>query len=110
MPRLDIPHRMQRGSGYCLPACIEMALAYIGIQRDQNDLARQIGVIGNVGVAISRVMRVAGSNIQVFWKSGEESDLLQALAQNVPPIVAVDTRQLPYWTEATTHVVLLAGG
>ncbi|MBE7469862.1 MAG: hypothetical protein DPW09_20670 [Anaerolineae bacterium] len=38
---LPIPHRPQLADGYCLPACVQMVLAYWGIERDQAELAVQ---------------------------------------------------------------------
>ena len=50
MPTLpySVPHRMQEQYGFCLPACVEMVLAYYGINRSQRSLAVELGVIEDV--------------------------------------------------------------
>ena len=107
MPRLNIPHRIQQRDGFCLPACVEMVLAYYGIERSQTDLAKVLGVIPQVGVSASNVLRLASRRLTVSRQIGIKEDLLQQLANGIPPILEVNTSQLPYWTQDTYHVVLV---
>jgi hypothetical protein len=109
MPSLAVPHRKQVDFGYCLPACVEMVFAYYGVTRSQVELGRQLGMIAGVGVPASRVARVASEDLLVERKSGSEIELLEALSSGVPPILEVMTGALPYWTEDTSHVILVAG-
>lgn len=37
---LPVPHRLQKQDGYCLPACVEMVLAYLGISASQEQFPR----------------------------------------------------------------------
>ncbi|MCL4301550.1 MAG: C39 family peptidase [Anaerolineae bacterium] len=37
---LPLSHKSQKGDGYCLPACIQMVLAYLGISRHKSQLAK----------------------------------------------------------------------
>src|SRR5262245_49114014 len=109
MPNLTVPHRRQLDFGYCLPACIEMVLAYYGISRSQAEIATQLGLVKGVGAPASRVMRLASRSLRVAHHKGDWPDLVAALESGVPPIVGVRTNQLPYWSEDTFHVVLLTG-
>jgi len=111
MPNLphSVPHRRQERYGFCLPACVEMVLAYYGINRSQRSLAVELGVIEDVGAPVAHVKRLAGRHLVATSATGEESDLLELLEWGVPPIVAVDTRQLPYWEETSAHAIVLAG-
>ena len=106
---LDVPHYRQRNTGYCLPACLQMVLEYVGVKRDQTQLARELGVTPKVGVAVSRVTRLAISNAAIRYQQGETDDLVAALARGVPPILNVATGQLPYWDEECAHAVVLVG-
>ena len=109
MPKLDVPFIQQNGAGYCLPACIQMVLAFNGMQRSQEDIAMQLGIIEDAGIPASRVLHLASRQLDVMRRRGEPEDLLQALADGMPPIVEVQTNQMAYWNgEATAHVVLLA--
>jgi ABC-type bacteriocin/lantibiotic exporter with double-glycine peptidase domain len=109
MPNLPVPHRKQLDIGYCLPACLEMVLAYLGIERNQADLASQLDLIPGVGVPSSRVQRLVSHRLAVTHTEGEPSHLLAALGQGHPIILNVMTRQLPYWSEDTYHALVFTG-
>jgi len=106
---LPVPHRPQLADGYCLPACVQMVLAYWGIDRDQADLARQMGTLAQAGTPGSRVSVFASDALEVAYREGDLSDLQAALAQGIPPIVLVYTRELPHWTKATAHAIVVVG-
>ncbi|MCB0174576.1 MAG: C39 family peptidase [Anaerolineae bacterium] len=38
---LSVPHRPQLADGYCLPACVQMVLSHLGIERDQTKLGKE---------------------------------------------------------------------
>jgi ABC-type bacteriocin/lantibiotic exporter with double-glycine peptidase domain len=84
-----------------------MVLAYYGQQRSQTDLAKAIGIIPNVGVSASKVLRLASRRLAISRQMGDKDDLLSSLAQGIPPILEVNTNQLPYWAQDTYHVVLV---
>ena len=109
MPKLDVSFIQQKGAGYCLPACVQMVLAFNGMQRSQEDIAMQLGIIEDAGIPASRVLRLTSRQLDVTRRKGEPEDLLRSLADSTPPIVEVQTNQMAYWNgEATAHVVLLA--
>ena len=48
--RLSLTHfRQEDESGGCLPACVQMVLAHLGVFRSQIDLARLMGTQRGVG-------------------------------------------------------------
>lgn len=54
MPRrLPVPHRSQLAEGYCLPACVEMVLAYWGVERKQSALAARMGMREGTDIQVS---------------------------------------------------------
>jgi hypothetical protein len=85
-----------------------MVLAFYEMPRSQTDIAKLLGVIDDGGVPASRVLRLASRKLSVKRQIGSKDDLLLALERGIPPILEVNTRQLPYWTTPSAHVVLLA--
>lgn len=106
---LPVPHRSQLIDGYCLPACVEMVLAYQGVERKQTTLAADMRVTPGVGVPGSRVLRLASRRLEVTYHEGIPQDLENALAAGLPPIALVYTGELPYWSIATPHAVVVTG-
>lgn len=76
---LPVPHRLQLADGYCLPACVQMILAYWGIEREQDDLAKQLQMVVGAGVPGNRVRLLASKTLEVFYGEGEQADLEAAL-------------------------------
>lgn len=106
---LQVPHRPQLADGYCLPACVQMVLAYWGIEQDQTRLARQLGMIRGAGVPASRLRRLNSQRLAVAYQSGPLAELRTAIDQGIPPIALVYTGELPYWHYATAHAVVVLG-
>jgi hypothetical protein len=84
-----------------------MVLAYSGIQQTQIDIDQQLETIPHIGTPGFRIRLLASRRLEVIYRSGELADLRRALRDGVPPIVMVDTGELPYWEVATTHAVVL---
>jgi ABC-type bacteriocin/lantibiotic exporter with double-glycine peptidase domain len=103
---LSVPHHPQLDDGYCLPACVQMVLAYWGIERAQRDIADDLGLIPVPG---NRIKMLSSKKLDVSYGVGELADLEGTLAQGVPPIALVYTGELPYWEHATAHAVVLLG-
>ncbi len=106
---LAVPHRLQFETGYCLPACVEMVLAYWGLEAKQKGLARKLKTIPGVGTPGPRVQALASRSLRVTYGEGQLVDLMQAIAADIPPVVLVRTRELPYWFEDTPHAVVITG-
>lgn len=86
-----------------------MTLARLGITVSQDELNR-LFELTPVGVPTSRLKRVEQYGIQVsIQKGGSLDDLLQAIDQDITPIVFIRTGQLSYWPEDTQHAVLVNG-
>lgn len=111
MPRrLSVPYHPQEADIYCLPACVQMVLAYWGIERHQAELARKLETIEGAGTIASRVLLLISRTLDVrYIRNGEFADLEAALAEGIPPIAIVWTGELSYWDEATGHVVVVLG-
>jgi hypothetical protein len=86
-----------------------MVLSYLGIEREQADLAKQLQLIAEVGTSGNRVRLLASKTVEVFYGEGQLADLQSALIGGNPPIVMVHTSQLPYWEQDTPHAVVLLG-
>ncbi len=86
-----------------------MVLAYWGIERKQPNLARQLGMVSRAGTPGSRIHRLASTTLDVIYRNGNLADLNIALSQGVPPIMLVYTSELPYWSVAAAHAVVLLG-
>ena len=106
---LTVPHYQQLADGYCLPACVQMVLAYWGINREQTDLAKELKMVPQAGTPGSRLKLLSSPDLDVVYQSGNLSDLNDALSAGIPPIVLVFTGELPYWKKAAAHAVVLLG-
>ena len=105
---MNLQLSQQLEDGYCLAACVQMLMAAQGIQREQTDLARLMGVRPRIGVAFPSVLRLASRVWRITCREGAEADLLRALGDDVLPVLAVNTSQLPYWHSTTQHAIVLA--
>jgi len=105
---LPIPHHLQRNDGDCLAACAAMVLDHLGVSADYDRLLRLLGV-QPYGAPGSRLNNLADLGVYVRYARGTLDELLDYLARGQPCIVLVRTDQLPYWTCATDHAVLVVG-
>jgi ABC-type bacteriocin/lantibiotic exporter with double-glycine peptidase domain len=109
MPWLDVPHQLEEGIGWCLPACVAMVSAFWQRPLPQRDIARLFDT-RLIGTPASRVVRLAQRGFDVVYATGSPAALSEWLAQGVPPILFVRTGDLlPHWTVDTPHAVVLAG-
>lgn len=109
MPSLPVFPILQRQPGECLAACAAMALNFLNVTYDYDDLVEQLKIIPRLGGAFSNLRFLQSYGIKVVVEHGELQTLRQALDRALPPIVLVDTAQLPYWDEATAHAVVVVG-
>lgn len=112
MPELiNLPYSHQTEEGYCLPACAQMTLAYLGVLRSQHELARRLGVQPYVGAPASNLRRLRSSKIDVFFGAeGTIDSIHQWLTRRLPVIALVQTNQLAYWGgETAQHAVVIVG-
>ncbi len=105
---LPVPHIEQRQDGECLAACAAMALAYLGIAADYDQLLKLLEVQW-FGAFSSRVRNLEQLGITVVYKQGTLDELREHLQNNRPCIAFVDTSELPYWDRVTGHALLVVG-
>lgn len=107
--RLNVPHHLQLGDGYCLAACAQMVLAHQGMLVDQTQLAYQLGITPGIGAAAFNILRLSSSSLRVEYRSADLEDLQVALLRGIAPILAVATAELPYWNAPSSHALVLTG-
>jgi ABC-type bacteriocin/lantibiotic exporter with double-glycine peptidase domain len=105
---LSVEHCRQTEQAGCLAACVQMALQHIGISQSQAHLNRLFGLMPE-GTPSSRVQRLGAFGVDVVYASGDEIVLREAVDRGIPPIIFVDTGDLPYWAIRLRHAVLMVG-
>lgn len=109
MPRLKYPeHRQQLGWGYCLPACVQMALAQLGIAIDQSDIAAILGTRPGIGTPFSHLRKLPQVATEITeW--GSLAAIERALQTETAIIAALTTTPgLPGWSDLRTqHAILI---
>jgi ABC-type bacteriocin/lantibiotic exporter with double-glycine peptidase domain len=106
---LNVPLIAQRDRADCLPACIEMVLAYQGRSVDPGWL-RHVLESKSIGTPGFKVLNLAQQGYAVTYSPAtDERVLLQALSSGVPPIALVLTANLSYWDRESAHAVVVVG-
>ena len=110
MPRhwLTIEHCTQEAEAGCLAACVQMALAHLGILLSQQTLNRLFGLTA-AGVPTSRLERLKRYGVQATLRQGTVDDLRREIDRGLPPILFLRTGLLPGWSIDTQHAVLVSG-
>lgn len=85
MPSLTISHHPQEIATGCLAACAQMALEHVNVSVTQQRLNRLFGHT-SIGVPWPRIQRLSQLGANVDLHNGEETELQQAIDQNLPPI------------------------
>ncbi len=107
---LPLPYRPQQVDRYCLPACLQMVLAGLGISRTQDDLAAVLLARPNIGGASSNVLRLNMPGLNVAYRAGDLGDLAHWIDQGDPVIAFVEAGELPVWRgEDFRHAVVVVG-
>ena len=107
---LSLLHNRQKGDGYCLPACTQMVLAYLGISHSQESLGKILALNPPFGTRHSHIQKLASANIKVTYETGTLADLHHWLAQDVPVIAFVQAGDLPHWSgHHFQHAVVVVG-
>lgn len=110
MPKhlLPVPHVQQRESADCLAACAAMVLAYLGIRISYTRLVQMLG-IGAYGTPGRNLLRLAALRVRVNYGPSSFTELTEHLKDENPCIALVRTSELPYWSYATDHAVVVIG-
>ena len=107
---LPVTHFQQPRAGDCLPACAAMVMSHRGVAVTYSQLARLMKTIPGFGTPSFRLLDAGRSlGVEVEYGQGNLATLYKHLRQNRPPIVFVQTGQLPYWTEDVHHAVVVVG-
>jgi ABC-type bacteriocin/lantibiotic exporter with double-glycine peptidase domain len=105
---LPIPHQQQQSDGDCLAACAAMVLAYFGRSVEYGRLL-QLLRIKAYGAPASNIRLLTQLDLTVTYGVTDIPGLENMLAQGYPIIVFVRTGDLPHWTYATDHALVVAG-
>lgn len=109
-PILPLSHSRQSYLGYCLPACAEMVLNYLGISQAQEVLAKKMKTTINVGTPRSNIKKLASRLISVIYIEGTLADIRYWLDREFPVIVFVQAKELPVWGgQDFKHAVVVVG-
>lgn len=108
MTALSVPHFPQQADGGCLPACVQMVLAYLGIASSQADLARQLGTRSHIGTPHSRIVQLRSARLDVTWATGGAAALRRFIERGLPVIAFVQAAELPHWRDhKSRHAVVV---
>lgn len=105
---IQLPHIQQSTEGYCLPACVQMVLAYWGLQRSEAAIRRVLGTraFGTPSFAVERLRELG---VQVVYREWTIPQWLTALDAGQPVILFLRTGFLDYWQEDVAHAVVAVG-
>ncbi len=107
---LQVPHYRQKANGYCLPACVQMALAYQNISRSQEAVGRKLGIRLPLGIPTSHITKLASSRLAITYEEGTLEKIEHWLNQAVPVIVFVQAGELPHWSgHRFQHAIVVVG-
>jgi ABC-type bacteriocin/lantibiotic exporter with double-glycine peptidase domain len=104
---LNVPLFSQNDRANCLPTCVEMVSAFFGrpVKRAWLRSVLETSEIGNPGFKL-RNLRRRGYEV-TYAPATDERALTTALSAGIPPIVLLHTTHLPYWTQETSHAVVV---
>ncbi len=108
MKLLPVSHHPQQHQADCLAACAYMALAYQQQSIPYDHLLTLLR-IGAAGAPYRNLHYLESARLSVQIKQGEIADLQNYLTKNIPPIIFVNTAEIPYWSEPTGHALVVVG-
>lgn len=108
---LSVQHSQQSEDGYCLPACAQMALRYLGEARSQAAIANLLQLRKGFGVPASKIVNLRSRTVDVqYAANGTLETVVTRLNAGAPVIALVQAGELPHWRGVRTqHAVLLVG-
>lgn len=87
-----------------------MALAYLGVSRSQEELARKLGLWPRLSVPASNITRLRSASLAILYADGTLEDVANWLTQGAPVIAFVQAGELPHWRDQLfQHAVIIAG-
>jgi ABC-type bacteriocin/lantibiotic exporter with double-glycine peptidase domain len=111
MTVLNVLHFAQSVDGFCLPACAQMVLTYLGVDCSEASLARQLGSSARLGTPYARIVLLRTSRLDVAYDLHGNADTLRGLTERgLPAIVFVQTSELSYWRKhVSRHAIVVVG-
>ena len=130
--RIPVPQRIQENGHYCGPACLQMVLAYHGIERTQAQLAEELHTSMVTGTEYADMARVLNTYLfdceipgagqpgyrPVYLVPGKVTEddmallkerILRDIATNDPVFIAVNMQELYPQLPKVNHFVLISG-
>jgi ABC-type bacteriocin/lantibiotic exporter with double-glycine peptidase domain len=98
-----VPYAAQISDGACLPACVQMVLAYYGRKVSQTQLIRLLGTT-DAGTPFSRLRLLSQLGAAVDMRTNGTLAELQA---TLPVIVGLHTGWLPGYIVESQHAVVV---
>lgn len=105
---LPVDHIQQGPENDCVAVCAAMVLNYLGISVTYDRLLRLLKA-NWFGIPSFRVQELEKLGITVIYKQGDLTELYEHLSNGRPCIAFVRTAELPYWSQATDHAVVVVG-
>ncbi len=105
---LSLPHFQQSAEGRCLPACVRMVLAYVGLEYSEAKVSSTLGA-REFGTPSFAVQRLTALGLRVIYREWSIPQLLVALNARQPVILFVRTGFLDYWQKDVAHAVVVVG-
>jgi len=106
---LPVPHLLQQQRGECLAACAMMSLVYQGVIANYHHIVKLLEIKPGIGAPAYNIHKLTRLGLHVIYKQGTLIELHHHIQNNIPCITFVKTAELPYWTEATDHAILVVG-
>ena len=110
MPKhlLPVPHHKQRERAACLAACAAMVLNYLGLSVAYERLLKLLRV-KPYGTSGRNLLHLGELGLQVTYSQASWEQLTQHIRNGRPCIALVRTSELPHWSFATDHAVVVVG-
>lgn len=110
MPLLPVLHHKQHQQSDCLAACAAMIMEYLHLPISYSRLLTLLKV-RSFGTAFSNLHNLGTVfDLSITIRNGDLQLLRKWLAIGLPPIVALNTIDLPQWNgEETDHAVVVVG-
>lgn len=107
---LSVPFHKQQAVGFCMPACAQMVLAFQGIFRSQDELARQLHLKPQLGTPTRNIQWLASPEIKVIYEEGTLDQVQTWLQSGIPIIAFIQAGELAHWRgEFFQHAVVIVG-
>ncbi len=86
-----------------------MALQYLGSTPNYRRLLKVLQTNVEMGTPFSNITKLEAMRITVVYQRGNLSQLYTFLQNGWPVLAPVETKELRYWSEDTSHAVVVVG-